>query len=199
LSTVSLCAECGAEFVVTIHRRKFCGVPCMARSNGRAAAAASTAPLWDRFWPKVAIGSLNECWLWQAAVRNGYGAIGLGERNTSGYAHRVVYEWAHGPIPAGLDVCHACDVRYPAGDFTYRRCVNPLHLWAGTRAENLADMTRKGRRYCGPYPSLRTPFIPCPVCGQDFKPIMIRPGIRQKTCSWSCSNRLRPRGIAVRP
>lgn len=51
-------------------------------------------------------------------------------------AHRFAYEMAKGPIPEGLSVLHTCDVR---------ACINPDHLWVGTRAENQVDMQKKGR------------------------------------------------------
>ena len=42
-------------------------------------------------------------------------------------------------------VLHNCDQHYDKGDITYRRCVNPDHLWIGTSAENNADCIAKGR------------------------------------------------------
>jgi hypothetical protein len=157
----------------------------------------TAVPLRERFWDKVAVGSLDDCWLWQASTRNGYGSICLGGTNNNGYAHRVVVEWAHGPIPAALEVGHACDVRYAPGDFTYRRCCNPLHLYLCTRAENLAHMVACGRSTAGiPRPWQQKPLVPCPVCGLLFKPRRAR-GKDTMTCSFSCSNRLRPRGVAL--
>lgn len=91
-----------------------------------------SAPLSERFWPKVLKG--DGCWEWQGArTPKGYGLIRLDGGLV--YAHRVSWLLAKGD-PGELHVLHHCD--NPC-------CVRPDHLFTGTRADNMQDMVRKGR------------------------------------------------------
>lgn len=74
------------------------------------------------------------CWLWIGAINNkGYGLF------RGKLAHRCAFEMYNGSIPDGLDVCHNC----PNGDNP--KCVNPSHLFLGTRFQNMQDAIGKGR------------------------------------------------------
>lgn len=92
----------------------------------------------ERFWPKVDIRGPEECWPWLAAHRaDGYGVFGL----TRGHlvaAHRFSYTLSFGEIEGDLWVLHKCD---------NKTCVNPAHLFVGTRQDNVDDMVTKRRHW----------------------------------------------------
>lgn len=99
-----------------------------------------------RFWSLVDI--TDSCWLWKGSLtHNGYGRVQKDDRHY--LAHRAAFEIVYGRVAAGLNICHSCDVNYPIGDLTYRRCVRPEHLFVGTTADNVADRCRKGRTASG--------------------------------------------------
>ena len=75
-------------------------------------------------------------------------------------AHRLAWVAANGrPVPDGLCVLHSCDTP---------PCVNPAHLWVGTRKDNHADAVRKGRMPKPPHP--KGYGHPCPWKGATLGP-----------------------------
>jgi Autographiviridae endonuclease len=82
----------------------------------------------------------GECLIWDGSVvKDGYGQIQVAGKVWK--VHRLAWTEWHGPIPPDKVVRHfGCD---------NPRCWQVTHLKVGTQAENMDDMTTKGRRRSG--------------------------------------------------
>ena len=98
----------------------------------------------ERFWDRVRVGPLNECWPWLGPfTAKGYGKqiewVELfGDKGMR--PHRVAYFLAHGELNDDLMILHRCD---------NPPCCNPAHLRDTTHQANIQDAIAKGRLRLG--------------------------------------------------
>lgn len=76
------------------------------------------------------------CWDWTGPTTAGYGEI-RSDIYGRVYAHRFSHHLFNGPVGAGLCVLHSCDRPI---------CIQPRHLHAGTKADNLREAYERDRR-----------------------------------------------------
>lgn len=88
------------------------------------------------FW-QAARRCEDGCWRFPASPSQPYGSI---HRGLAGEAlpHRTAWVLKHGPIRAGMMVCHKCDVP---------NCILPAHLYLGNAQTNHQDACARGRTF----------------------------------------------------
>lgn len=96
----------------------------------------------DRFGSYVVYPSKKEgCWLWRGGTRKKDNRARFWVDGYTREAAIVSYLVFVGEIEDGMLVLHKCD---------NPNCVNPEHLYLGTRKDNMNDfLTRVGRKYKG--------------------------------------------------
>lgn len=132
-----VCGHCAQPFVKTgtpanIARAKFCSQTCV-----HASLRNRLPPMLESFRERLVERSAPQesgCILYTGQKGHHYGQLSYANRTY--LAHRAAYMVHKGPIPAGLFVCHTCDIPL---------CINPDHLWLGTCSDNTRDMIQKGR------------------------------------------------------
>jgi hypothetical protein len=148
------CAQCGRVFHLWPSELKqgkgaFCSRRCRGIASRKPRARVVRPSAAERFWAMVDkngpvpahMPHLGPCWLWTGGHTSaGYGNFRLSAEDGNDQAHRVMYLLERGVIPDGLWVLHHCD---------NRPCVNPDHLFLGTRQDNSDDMVAKGRSVRG--------------------------------------------------
>lgn len=155
----------------------------------------------DRFWAKVDRGAEDGCWLYYGYVnrKTGYGYFGTesrvnGRGSVSVLAHRFSFIISGGTFEKGPDVLHTC--------IGQRDCVNPKHLYAGTKQDNANDKVRQNRQLRGEQiPNATIPDAKIPELfllrseGKTQKEIANVFGVVQQTVSRILNKRTRAGGV----
>lgn len=126
------------------------------------------------FWARVNRRGENDCWEWTGSrLRlDGRGAFSRdGVRMTASRASLVMHS-GQAPDSREWFACHTCD---------NPPCVNPSHLWWGTRSDNVRDSVEKNRK--GLFSKL-TCQNGHPITPENVKYYYLKDGgIKTKTCN----------------
>lgn len=82
------------------------------------------------------------CWIWMRGLTGtGYGSFRCGSLSDGTRrtvtASRYICDVVHGAIPDGMQALHKCD---------NKMCVNPDHIYIGTRSQNAIDAFDRGKK-----------------------------------------------------
>src|SRR5262245_10238774 len=95
----AVCSHCGKAYLARRDQSaRYCGQACYHATRKLPESA---------FWAKADCPAPDSCWEWRAGKNAaGYGRVSV--RGGPMLAHRRAWELTHGPIPAGMAVCHNC-------------------------------------------------------------------------------------------
>lgn len=91
----------------------------------------------ERFWSKVNVSTEGNCWEWQASFNgNGYGSFYRDGKEVNAMVFSLEQKLGRLLVK---DECalHTCD---------NKKCVNPKHLYVGSRKDNAQDWLERGGR-----------------------------------------------------
>lgn len=170
-----VCPECGRSFDPPRRSSMFCSVACSSRANGRKGTAKSKAQA-----QRPPQRNKDYVLEWDSG------------RQKYRLQHRLVMERSLGRQLRRDEIVHHVN-----GIRDDNRLRNLLLIPGGTAAHAAHHKKHGGWGWPKgqPKPWAQKLLVPCPICGGLFKPKR-RDRQDTKTCSYSCSNRLRPRGVA---
>lgn len=136
--------------------------------NSRTTVDERLAKLRERIKARIIV--VGTCWEWQGKKHGGYGIMTVDGRSQR--VHREAWKAWAGEIPRGYVVCHSCD--NPS-------CCNPEHLFIGTQADNMKDMSNKGRGSSKVGPKERAAMARAALRGEPTAAIAARYGVTPAT------------------
>lgn len=138
------CHYCDAVFIASQSKSLFCNPVCSNKYNSWKEPKQPYHNITNRnadiIASKIKIHEINGCWEWQGTCNKvtGYTRVWWNHKRQTG--HRVLWQIVYGEIPEKQCVLHKCD---------NPKCLNPRHLFLGTKGDNNKDRENKGRGKAG--------------------------------------------------